>query len=67
MFIKNSQVQANYDCMNNLLTVHTYKAHMAIFIQNKRILYQDTWLCVVWPSSDVQVTVCYLHEPTLVI
>ena len=28
------------------------------------IRYQDTWLCVVWPSSGVWDIVCYLHKPT---
>ena len=25
---------------------------------------QDTWLCVMQPSSGAQDTVCYLHKPT---
>ena len=27
-------------------------------------MYQDTWSCVVWLSSGVRDTVCYLYEQT---
>ena len=36
----------------------------SIAIHYSCCVHQDTWSCVMRPSSGVQDTVCYLHKPT---
>ena len=39
--------------------IQCYKIDIIVYLS------RDTQMCVILPSSDVQDTVCYLHEPTL--